>query len=68
MRDKPESDFSAAFDALLDKNRQRLEALYGGSSKASTPAPRSATVAADVPVSAGRKFGRCKGKDFSFDI
>lgn len=68
MSDKPGSDFSSAFDALLEKNQQRLDALYGRSPNASTPAPRPAAVAAPVPVGKDRGSGRADGLDFTFDV
>ena len=68
MSDRPGPVFSSAFDALLDDNRQRLDALYGGRPNASTPAPRAATIAAFAPVGKDRRSGRFDGLDFSFDI
>jgi len=67
MSDRPGPVFSSAFDALLDDNRQRLDALYGGWPNASTPAPRAATIAAFAPVGKDRRSGRFDGLDFSFD-
>ncbi|MDA1101100.1 MAG: hypothetical protein O2967_19190 [Proteobacteria bacterium] len=68
MTEDRRSDFSFAFDALLDQNRQRLDALYGGSANAGARASRTATVAALGPASEGRRSARINGLDFSFDM
>jgi hypothetical protein len=61
-----ESVFSAAFDGMLDKNRQRLDELYGGPADRPSPtAPRGPK----TPPSANRRWaGHSEGRDFSFEI
>jgi hypothetical protein len=69
MNDKSGSNFASAFDALLDKNWQRLDALGSSSPRTGAPGPRPGAVAAPPPVGrSARKIARCEGKDFSFDI
>ena len=72
MSDKGEANLSAAFDALLEKNWQRLDALSVGGSRAARatprPAPRAAADSSAVHAEPGsRRNGRCDGLNFSFE-
>jgi hypothetical protein len=74
MSDNRDANLSAAFDALLETNWQRLDALSAGGSR---PAPRpSAGAAVATPTArtepggrqGNRQIGRCDGLNFSFDL
>ncbi|MDP6689107.1 MAG: hypothetical protein QF384_06400 [Alphaproteobacteria bacterium] len=68
MSDDKGSSLSAAFDALLDKNWQRLDALSGSSPKTAVQRPVDKTVPTAKPSSGDRRTGRSDGRDFSFDL
>ena len=73
MGDDRDASLSSAFDALLDKNRQRLDDLSSTSSreraKTARPMLAPAQPSASVPTPAGgkRRTGRSDGREFSFD-
>jgi|TARA_B100002003_G_C13801841_1_gene395777 hypothetical protein len=67
MSEERGANLSAAFDAMLEKNWQRLDALHGGSPNVGAPTSRPATAAAPAPAGAQRGTGCCEGKSFSFD-
>ncbi len=68
MSDEKGSSLSSAFDALLDKNRQRLDDLSGSRPKTVVQRPAVTTAPTPKPSSGNRRKGRSDGQDFSFDI
>jgi len=65
MSNDGDRNSSAAFDALLDKNRQRLNALSGKRPEAAKPAQSQAPQSASP--SGVRRTGCSDGIKFSFD-
>ncbi|MFP6749324.1 MAG: hypothetical protein VCD66_17210 [Alphaproteobacteria bacterium] len=61
-----ETVFSAAFDGMLEQNRQRLDELYGG--PADRPSPTTSLAPKAPPTTKGRWAGRVEGREFSFEI
>jgi hypothetical protein len=69
MSDNRDSNLSSAFDALLDKNWQRLDALTGATPRVTPPPrPTAASAAPTAPGSGKRRSGQSDGREFSFDI
>lgn len=78
MGDDRDTNLSAAFDALLEQNWQRLDALSGSRRRPSqsaltSPGPGAASVPPAVDGGGqagqgGRRQGRCDGLKFSFDV
>lgn len=68
MSNDKDPSLSSAFDALLDKNRQRLDALSGSRPKTVVQRPAVTAAPTPKPSSGSRRKGRSDGQDFSFDI
>ncbi len=70
MSDDRGASLSSAFDALLDKNWQRLDALSSTSSgeRPKTARPVQPAAAAPEPIKGERRSGRSDGIDFKFEV
>ena len=68
MAGNERSEFSAAFDGLLNQNRQRMNDLYGGAPRATVSTATSTATPVPPSVTGKRRAGRMDGQEFTFEV